>query len=181
MPGHHLVSSPPPGLPRPVSPKVQTAIRLLIRGQDGDPDCRPLTLFEAAAAVGMKPWSLRKAFYQPTVVAHLRRERRAFIAILTAANPAALARIRDRAANTIAQLGAIKQLDDELAETITHRSNAAESSPHMTIQIINQVAPPAPTTVIDVQPEPERVERRDAAGYRIDEHGNRVFEFNPYR
>jgi len=164
MPDHPpLVSSAPrepAKRPRPVPAAVKAAIRLMVYGRD---DGVPLNLLDAARAVQLKPWTLRRYFDRPRVISLLRAERRAFIATLIAGNPAALARIRDTAANTMSQVRAVDLLEAMGDEAVHNRSTAPES-PRMTICIVNQVAPPAPPPAmrtIDAELEPEPAPKRD--------------------
>jgi hypothetical protein len=131
--------------PKPTPLSVRTAIKLMVHGGD---DGVPLGLIDAAKAVQLKPATLRRYFDRPTVVSLLRAERRAFIATLIAGNPAALARIRDTAENSMSQVRAIDVLEG-MGEEEPYRRGTPES-PHVTIRIINQPAAPAlPTKVIE--------------------------------
>ena len=82
-------------------------------------------------------------------------ERRAYRAAICAGNEGALKRIRDTSANSVAQLGAVRvleQLDD--AEEERNRS-PGQRQPGLTIVVVNRpTAQPQPMT-IDVVPAPE--------------------------
>jgi hypothetical protein len=183
MPDHPpLVSSAPrepAKRPRPVPAAVKAAIRLMVYGRD---DGVPLNLLDAARAVQLKPWTLRRYFDRPAVISLLRAERRAFIATLIAGNPAALARIRDTAANTMSQVRAVDLLE-AMGDETGHNRGIAAQSPHLTI-VIRQPDHPAPAMrtiehTPQSEPAPAPVFRRDAQGYRIDDKGRRVFDFDP--
>jgi hypothetical protein len=136
--------------PRPIPTSVRTAIKLMIHGGD---DGVPLGLIDAARAVQLQPATLRRYFDRPRVISLLRAERRAFIATLIAGNPAALARIRDTAANTMSQVRAIDVLEG-MGEEDPHRRSVRESSPWLTIRVIAAPAAPAlPAKVIEHEPE----------------------------
>ena len=62
--------------PKPIPVKVKTAIRLMVRGHDDDPDTKPLGLVDAAKAAGTTAYVLRRYFDRPAVIAFLRAERR---------------------------------------------------------------------------------------------------------
>jgi hypothetical protein len=66
------------------------------------------TLQSAAEAVGMTTARLRTALRLPHVKAWIAQERRAQLTELIAGNPAALKEIRDKSANDMARLGAVK-------------------------------------------------------------------------
>lgn len=149
----------------------------MVRGHDSDSDTKPLNLVDAAKAAGVAAWVLRKYFDRPTVIALLRSERRAFTASLIAANPAALRDIRDGAANTMARVAAIREL--EALDAVDTGRTGARETPGIVISIVTPT-PPSPVTTIDAQPIAE-LERFDADGYRIDEHGERIFDPNPHR
>jgi hypothetical protein len=133
--------------PRPIPLSVKTAIRLMVYGGD---DGEPLGLIDAAKAVQLQPATLRRYFDRPSVVSLLRAERRAFIATLIAGNPAALARIRDTAENSMAQVRAIDVLEG-MGEDDPHRRSMRESSPWLTIRVIAPAAPVLPAKVIEHQ------------------------------
>jgi hypothetical protein len=181
MPGRELVSSAArqPAKAKPIPAKVRLAIRYMTygHGEEGT----PLNVVDAARAVGMEAWALRKHFDRPDTLAYLRRERRAVTAIECAANPRALGKIRDRAANAVAQVNAIKTLE-EMDAPDSYRQSGASFDPHLTIRIVNVGAPaaPSPTTVIDVQPVPEPPDPyRPQVEY--DREGHRLPVFDPFR
>jgi hypothetical protein len=168
--------------PRPIPKAVRLAIALMVAGKPDDPDCAPLSFIEAAKLAGIKPDVMRRYLDRANVRALLRSERRTFREAICAGNEGALRRIRDESANSMAQIGAIRtleQLSDGDAARLPHTGE-----PGVTIRIINAIAvAPEPTSpsparllpsfeppTIDVKP------RRDAAGYLLDELGNRVFE-----
>jgi hypothetical protein len=82
--------------PRPVPPKVRAAIRAMIYGAENDPAAKPLNLVEAAKAVGLMPYVLRRHFDRPQVLSLLRAERRVFRELLSSTNGYSLATIRVR-------------------------------------------------------------------------------------
>ncbi len=183
MPDHPpmLSSAPrePAGRPRPIPKPVKTAIALMVRGRDDDPDTKPLGLLEAARAAGISPPILRRYLTRPAVIALLRSERRAFRNQLCCANDRVLADIRDTAANTMSRVAAIRQLEQLEADD----QPAAREMPGVTIRIVNQVStsPVASTAspIIEARPiEPQLEPQFDAKGRRIDKHGEPIFD--PY-
>jgi hypothetical protein len=152
--------------PRPIPTSVKTAIRLMVHGGD---DGVPLGLIDAARAVQLQPATLRRYFDRPAVIGLLRAERRAFIATLIAGNPAALARIRDTAANTMSQVRAIDVLEG-MGDEAAHNRAIMPPSPRLTI-IIRQPDHPAPApVVIDHKPiEPEGDDPNDPTVRRLRE------------
>jgi hypothetical protein len=67
----------------------------MIYGAENDPAAKPLNVVEAAKAVGLTPYVLRRHFDRPQVLALLRAERRAFRELLASTNEYALGMIRD--------------------------------------------------------------------------------------
>jgi hypothetical protein len=109
--------------PRPIPKAVQDAVSLMVVGKVDDPDCTPLDFVQAAGAVGLKPFVLRRHLEKPHVRAFLLAERRAFTAMVCAANPASLARIRDTAVNTMSRVAAVRaleELDEEASARTAH-------------------------------------------------------------
>jgi hypothetical protein len=137
--------------PRPPPMSVKTAIKLMVHGGD---DGVPLGLIEAAKAVQLKPPTLRRYFDRPAVIGLLRAERRQFIATLIAGNPAALARIRDTAENSMSQCKAIDLLEG-MGDEAAHNRTIMPPSPHLTIVIRQPDRPTPAVTTIEARPEPE--------------------------
>ena len=161
--------------PRPIPKAVRAAILLMVYGKPDDPDCGPVDFVAAAKLVDLKPFVLRRYFDRAAVRALLLSERRAFRAMICSGNEAALKDIRDKSANFMARIGAIRTLE-ELADSDANRSHNSPT-PGVTINVINAATPPAlpplpVPSVIDVQPLDES--KPDEGGYLIDERGRRV-------
>jgi hypothetical protein len=137
--------------PRPIPKVVRDAVNLMVFGRLDDFDCKPLNFIEAAKLAGIKPDVMRRWLDRADVRALLRSERRAFREAICAGNEAALQRVRDKSANgmvTVAAVRALEQIDD--AEP--YRRSAHEN-PHVTIRILNVQPSPAPEPVtIDTKP-----------------------------
>jgi hypothetical protein len=104
--------------PRPIPQKIRDAIVLMVYGRADDPDCRALPCLEAGRECGIKPDVMRKYLDRSDVRRLLMAERRAFRAAVCAGNEGALQRVRDKSANgmaTVAAVRALEQLDDENA------------------------------------------------------------------
>jgi hypothetical protein len=185
MPDHPPLACSAPREPtkrsRPIPPAIKTAIKLMVRGKDDDPDTKPLNLIDAARAAGVQAFILRRYLDRPAVVALLRSQRRAFRNELCATNEACLADIRANAANSMAKLGAIRTLEElSDAEYTTHR-RSEPASPWITINITSPPASPSAPQMkvvehLPAEPELESGERRDAFGHRVDENGQWCFD-----
>ncbi|SNB54213.1 hypothetical protein SAMN05414138_10216 [Rhodoplanes sp. JGI PP 4-B12] len=170
--------------PRPIPRSVRAAIVLMVYGEVDDPDCAPLDFIEAAKRAGVKPDVMRRYLDRAEVRALLRSERRAFREAICAGNEGALQRVRDKSANSMAQVAAVRALEQLDAEATARPLNA--SSPGIVICIVprgkyEQSNAPQPVT-IDAKPAPaiEHEPRRDAHGRRLDANGDPIFDFDPY-
>jgi hypothetical protein len=165
--------------PRPIPRNVRDAIRLMIWGKPGDDDCAPLDFVEAAKHAGIRPYMLRKYFDRANVRALLRSERRAFREILCCGNEDALRRVRDKSANSMAQVAAVRALE-QLSDGDDDRLRGPSQSPGITIRIVQQnaVAPPmvdvSPAAVIPVRPAIEATPTKPARP--VDANGDLVFQ-----
>lgn len=138
---------------RPIPRPVRTAITLMVYGKIEDPDCAPVDFITAAKLSGIKPDVMRRWLDRAPVRALLRSERRAFREAICAGNEQALRRVRDKSANgmvTVAAVRALEQINED-----PHSRGVAPESPHITINI---VPPPAlsapPMKVLEHLPEP---------------------------
>lgn len=132
--------------PRPIAPKVRAAVKLMVYGRLDDPDCKPLSFIEAARLSGVRPDVMRRYLDRPDVRALLSRERKAFRAAICAGNEGALADVRDRSANAMARVAAVRvleALDDADGPLGAHGSTA----PGVTIVIADARADAPPVTV----------------------------------
>jgi hypothetical protein len=136
--------------PRPIPRAVRQAIALMVVGREDDENCAPLDIVAAAREVGMRPHVLRRYFDRPAVRALIRRERRAFREMLCGSNEAALKRVRDQSKNGMVTVAAVRALEQMDADDSGR--NADAPAPGVTIKIINQVAAPTPSPMIDVTP-----------------------------
>ena len=139
---------------RPIPRRVRDAVTLMVYGKIDDPDCAPLNFIEAAKLAGIKPDVMRRYLDRADVRALLRSERRAFREAICAGNEGALQRVRDKSANSMAQVAAVRALEQIDAEVGTRPDNAM---PGVTIRILNVTHTPsvpalsAPRQIIDAQ------------------------------
>jgi hypothetical protein len=139
--GNHppLVSSAPRETRLIIPPRVKQAVALMVRGPDNDG--KPMSLVEAAQALGMSVPTLRRYFDKPSNLAYLRAEKRTYTALLIAANPAALADIRDNAENQMARVASVRELNSmDAAEVVQSRSQGV--TPGITIIVEQPRAAP---------------------------------------
>jgi hypothetical protein len=127
--------------PRPIPRTVRDAIVLMVYGKLDDADCKPLDFVEAAKLAGIKPDVMRRYLDRGEVRVLLRNERRAFRDAICAGNEGALQRVRDKSANGMATVAAVRAL--EQIEDADPHMRSVQESPHVTIRILN-VAPAAP-------------------------------------
>lgn len=138
--------------PRSIPRAVRSAIALMVFGRVNDPDYKPVDFIAAANECGIKPHVFRRYLDQPHVRAHLFAERRAFRAMINAGNEGALLAIRDKAANKMASISAIRVLQELDAEDAgAHRNGAPQQSPGVVIRILVP-APPGEPPMRDVTP-----------------------------
>ena len=154
----------------------------MVYGRPDDPDCAPLSFIEAAKLAGIKPDQMRRYLDRAEVRKLLLSTRRVFRSAICASDEGALLAIRDRAANAMARVAAIKTLE-QIDVDDGGRSLPVARTPGITIRIVQQTAAapsmvdvtptaviPVPRPAIDARPEP----RQDAAGHRVDERGRKV-------
>ncbi len=168
---------------RPIPRPVRDAITLMVYGKIDDPDCAPLTFIEAAKLSGIKPDVMRRYLDRADVRVLLRAERRAFRDAICAGNEQALRRVRDKSANGMVTVAAVRALEAIDKINSTHRQSA-DISPRLTIVV--RAAPPAPTPPMTIERRPVTIEarpiepRRDEHGRRLDELGRPAFDPNAY-
>jgi hypothetical protein len=133
-----------PAKPRPIPTKIRAALELMVFGKPDDEDCTPLGFIEAAKECGIAPDIMRRWLDRAQVRAYLLGQRRAFRAAICAGNEGALADIRDKAANSMARVAAIRTLE-QMDEEGGGRQ-PAQQSPGVTIRIIQRALPP----IVDV-------------------------------
>jgi hypothetical protein len=131
--------------PRPIPRSVRDAITLMVYGKIEDPDCAPVDFITAAKLSGIKPDVMRRWLDRAPVRALLRSERRAFREAICAGNEAALQRVRDKSANGMVTVAAVRALE-QIDEAEPHRRSVQES-PHLTIRIVNVAPVPAPPVI----------------------------------
>ncbi|MGD0563489.1 MAG: hypothetical protein ABSA66_10385 [Roseiarcus sp.] len=136
--------------PRPISPKVREAVRLMVYGQLDDPDCKPLSFIEAAKIAGVAPDVMRRYLDRPDVRALLLRERRAFRAALCAGNEGALARVRDKSENGMAIVASVRALEQLEGES-TERGGPGSTTPGITIMVLGNARQEAPPMTIEAR------------------------------
>jgi hypothetical protein len=99
------MTMPPAKHREPIVPaKVKIAVAVML--QQSHPD-----VVAAAKEAGLEPRKLREYLKRAEVVRYVRAERQAFVDEVCLGNPAALARIRDTAENTMASVASIRQLE----------------------------------------------------------------------
>jgi hypothetical protein len=104
--------------PRPLLAKAKAMIGLMVRGDPGDDDAKPMDFIAAGRMAGLSPDVARRWLDRGDFRTALRAERRAFREAICAGNEAALQRIRDQSENAMAvvrSVQALEQIDD--AET----------------------------------------------------------------
>jgi hypothetical protein len=119
----------------------------MVYGAENDPEAKPLNVVDAAAAVGIKSYVLRRYFERPAVIALLRQERRAHREILCSSNEAALADVRDNSKNSMSRVAAVRALDG-VNEDRRHES-AFEQRPGFTIVIAAPIAAQLPVNTLN--------------------------------
>lgn len=136
-----------PARPRPIPPKIKAVVHYLVWGRDdADPDALPMTLLDACAAAGIRPFVARRHLDRPQTIAFLRQERRKYREILCSGNERALQRVRD-GSNAMAAVASVRALDQLQAEDA---GRATAVSPGITLRIICETPQPAP--IVDVTP-----------------------------
>jgi hypothetical protein len=180
---------------RPVQLNVRKAIELMVCGREGDLDARPLDFVQAAAAVGMRAYVLRRHLEKPAARALLMATRRAYRDAICCGNEDALRRVRDNAANAMAQVAAIRLLED-LSAPSNARIGGHEPTPGVTIRMVTMVQAqpqqplPVPQTIeIEALPVATvehhvnqcsiRIEPPQPAPRRVDANGDPIFDPNP--
>jgi hypothetical protein len=145
--------------PRPVPADVKAVIHLMVWGDDANPDALPLDLIAACAAVGVKPYRMRRYLDRPSVIAHLRAEHRKFREIVCSGNTAAPRKVRDTSENGMAIVASVRALDGMQAEEAGRTANAP--SPGITIVIEQPKSSPIDVTprVIDATDEDQTADR----------------------
>jgi hypothetical protein len=159
--------------PRPIPKKVREAIRLIVYGRLDDPDCKPLDFIAAAKIVGLQPDQMRRHLDRADVRALLLAERRAFRAAICGSNELALRRVRDKSANGMATVAAVRAL--EQIDEADPSGGPTAQRPGVTI-IIGAPAPALQPPTIDVRP----VVTIEHQGPHRDEHGEPVFDPRPF-
>ena len=134
--------------PRPIAPKVRAAVKLMVFGRLDDPDCKPLSFIEAAKIAGVAPDVMRRYLDRPDVRALLSRERKAFRAAICAGNEGALADVRDRSANAMARVAAVRALEALDDADGPLGASGGATGPGVTI-IIGSASADAPPVTID--------------------------------
>jgi hypothetical protein len=124
--------------PRPIPRTVRDAIVLMVYGKLDDPDCKPLDFIEAAKLAGIKPDVMRRYLDRAEVRILLRNERRAFRDAICAGNEGALRRVRDKSANGMATVAAVRAL--EQIDEVDATRPAVIHQPGITIRLVNVVA-----------------------------------------
>jgi hypothetical protein len=133
-----------------VEGKLKAALDLMVFGpQEGENAGLALDLAQACRSVGMRYSSMRKAIEKPHVRQYLSAQKQVFRAAASAQNISYAVKMRADAGNAMAQLGAMKFIEQDAEQS--ERSAASARTPGIVVQIINQGASEAkPVTTIDV-------------------------------
>src|SRR5271156_3428095 len=91
--------------------KVKTAVLLMVHGDPEDETCRSIGLVEAAKLTGLQPDQFRRWLDRSQVRAFLRAERKVALEAMSASNPAALLRVRDKSANGMVTVRAAEAIE----------------------------------------------------------------------
>lgn len=166
-----LIASGPrdPAKPKPIPKPIRQMIKLMVFGAPGDQDFAPVPFLDAARQCGVSGDQARKYLDRANVRQLLMAERRAWRAAISSGNEGALLRIRDRSPNAMAQLGAVRALE-QLEDGDQARPGVGQAQvPGMTIII--RSAPPLPlpdpsssSLVIQHDPYPSPPDQGGAAG-----------------
>jgi hypothetical protein len=107
----------------------------------------------AAKACDLKPDTMRRWLHRPEVISFLRRERAAFREAICSANDRVLAQIRDKTdGNAMARVHAVRALEGMAEEASIRPTNAQPGVTIRVVTIVQQGAPGAPPSTIDVTP-----------------------------
>lgn len=147
--------------PAPIRKDVKAAIALMVLGREDDPDCKPLTMIEAAKGANMAPDILRRWLDRPNVRAHLLDRRRAFRTAICAGNELSLLDVRDNALNSMARIAAVRTLEQLHTDDPARKPGSGQQTPGITIIIRNEApAPPAAAgQIVNITPQPAAPDR----------------------
>jgi hypothetical protein len=141
-----------PARPRPIPPKIKLVCHLLVWGRDNaDADALPMTLLEACAVAGIRPFVARRHLDRPQTIAHLRQERRKYREILCSGNERALQRARDFSGNAMAVIQSVRTLDQLQIEEIG-RVNAPSAGIVLNIIHEPKIIHERPQPIVDAIP-----------------------------
>jgi hypothetical protein len=143
---------------RPIPRNVRDAVGFLVYGRPDDEDCQPLDLAGAAAASSMKIDVLRRWLDRGQVRAYLLAERKAFRAAICAGNEAALQRVRDKSANGMVTVAAVRALEQMDEEGTAGRPLDPKQQPGIVIRVLTVQAPSPPAAPLDRTPPPRTIE-----------------------
>jgi hypothetical protein len=132
--------------PAPLPPEIKKLVRLLVRGNEETGE--RLDFFAAARAAGVQAhrarwWNDRSTEFQQAI----RAEHKAFIRDLASSNGLVLKDLRDRSANGMVRLGAIKQIQELNAETAAHAPASAAAADRFVINIVSNSDRPSAVTI----------------------------------
>lgn len=115
-----------------IAPKLAKALSLMVD--------EAMPIHKAAQAAGMTTYAVRLAFEKPHVLQFVRKRKQMLRESISLANITRLAEIRD-AANNMPAVNAIKLLEEMGEDRSGAPGDGAASSPGVTINIINGIAP----------------------------------------
>ena len=136
-----------------VTGKLKDACDLMVFGPlEGDKAGCALAMDEAARAAGLSTRAIRLALDKPHVRQYLNQQKQVFRASASAQNISALLQLRDKIGNAMAQLGAIKLLEQTDEET---ERKASARTPGVVIQIVsNEVSLKSDAKTLDLKANP---------------------------
>jgi hypothetical protein len=132
--------------PAPLPPEIKKLVRLLVRGNEETGE--RLDFFAAARAAGVQAhrarwWNDRSTEFQQAI----RAEHKAFIRDLASSNGLVLKDLRDRSANGMVRLGAIKQIQELNAEAAAHAAAPAAAVDRFVINVVSHSDRPSAVTI----------------------------------
>jgi hypothetical protein len=143
--------------PRHIPAPIRRMVVLMVRGAEDSPD-QALDFIAAAKLADVAPDRARRWLDTSEVRALLRTERRRYRDEICSFNEGALRRIRDNSPNSMAQLGAVRVLEN-IADEAETRPRGPVVLPGMVIVISapSSATPKPPPVTLDVTPVREDV------------------------
>jgi len=122
-----FASSGPPTKRSRIPRTIRQACEMLVFGLPDDVEGKPVDFIAAAAKVGISAPVMRKWLHRPEIRTYLQELRQSYLSALTASNPKAVARVRDKEdGNQMAQVAA-SRLIETMGETDRVQSHSSRS------------------------------------------------------